>query len=508
MLEFIRGHRRILQFVLLLFIVPSFVVVGAWDLISPGAGKLTLATVDGQRIERSDWERAHRATLDGLVAQLGRQVSVGALDTPAARTASLDRLIVDRMMAVAASQRGMAPSDETIKSVIAGIPEFQKQGRFDLETAKAFLAQRGLTTDQFEANLRSDLATEMLPRALSDSAIASRSLARRLAQLDTESRQIRLQIFSAADYRKGLTPQTGDLERFYQENQALYQTPERIDLELVVLSSPTSAEQIERFTNLVYEQSDTFESVAKELKLQVTQVKGLSRDGRTSQAGLPAAVLAVLQEATFRSKVFSAETIADRRNTEALELPNRRYVSARVLAHAPGQLLPMASVMDRLKADWLQAEGSKKAVAAAQAWLSAQTDKLKTAAATADLAGLPLEGRLVALARSNLAQASSQLGLRQPADVSALAQKIFSSQLRLRSGDVVTLPADASVAAFVLVGQRLDSAQAPLVNQRLGQAYEFVQNYEREQATTRWLRDLEPRLKVKRYADKLAAAAS
>ncbi|MFM1788242.1 MAG: hypothetical protein RLZZ166_709, partial [Pseudomonadota bacterium] len=140
MLEFIRGHRRILQFVLLLFIVPSFVVVGAWDLISPGAGQATLATVDGQRIERSDWERAHRATLDGLVAQLGGQVSVGALDTPAARTASLDRLVVDRMMTVAASQRGVAPSDETVKSVIAGIPEFQKQGRFDLETAKAFLA--------------------------------------------------------------------------------------------------------------------------------------------------------------------------------------------------------------------------------------------------------------------------------------------------------------------------------------------------------------------------------
>ncbi|MFM1849948.1 MAG: hypothetical protein RL446_787, partial [Pseudomonadota bacterium] len=179
MLEFIRGNRRILQFVLLIFIVPSFVVVGAWDLISPGAGQTTLATVDGQRIERPDWERAHRATLDGLVAQLGGQVSVGGLDTPASRVASLDRLIVDRMMAVASAQAGMAPSDETIKAVIAQIPEFQKQGRFDLETAKAFLAQRGLTTDQFEANLRADLATEMLPRALSDSAIASRSLARR-----------------------------------------------------------------------------------------------------------------------------------------------------------------------------------------------------------------------------------------------------------------------------------------------------------------------------------------
>ena len=120
--------------------------------------------------------------------------------------------------------------------MIAQIPEFQKQGRFDLETAKASCPAWS-DHDQFEANLRADLATEMLPRALSDSAIASRSLARRLAQLDTESRQIRLQIFSAADFRKGLTPQTGDLERFYQENQGLYQTPERIDLELVVLAS-------------------------------------------------------------------------------------------------------------------------------------------------------------------------------------------------------------------------------------------------------------------------------
>jgi peptidyl-prolyl cis-trans isomerase D len=508
MLEFIRGNRRILQFVLLLFIVPSFVVVGAWDLISPGAGQATLASVDGQRIERPDWERAHRATLDGLVAQLGGQVSVGALDTPASRVASLDRIIVDRMMAVAAAQQGLAPSDETIKSVIAQIPEFQKQGRFDLETAKAFLAKRGLTTDQFEANLRRDLSTEMLPRALSDSAIASRSLARRLAQLDTESRQVRLQIFSATDFKKGLVAQTGDLERFYQDNQARYQTPERIDLELVVLASPKSAEQIERFTNLVYEQSETFEAVAKELKLQVVQVKGLSREGRTDQAGLPASVLGILQEAGFRSKVFSPETISDRRNTEALELSNRRYVSARVLTHTPAQLMPLASVTERIKNDWTQSESIKRATAAAQAWLASQTEKTKAAGPGVNLAGLSLEGRLVTLARSNLAQAGAQLGLQKPADVTALAQKIFSSQVGLRTGDVVTLPADNSAAAFVLVGQQLDSPQAALVSQRLGQAYDFVQNYEREQATTRWLRELEPRLKVKRYADKLAAASS
>lgn len=520
MLEFIRGHRRILQFVLLLFIVPSFVVVGAWDMISPGAGQSTLATVDGRAIDRVEWDRAHRNTLDNLAAQLGGRVAISGLDTPAARIASLDRLIQDRMLAVAAAQSGLSPSDESIKQLVSQIPEFQKAGQFDLATAKAFLAQRGLTTDQFEVNLRRDLASEMLPRALADSAIASRMLARRLALLDTETRLVRLQRFSNADFQKGLSPATGDLERFYQEQQSRYQTPERMDLELVVLASPDSAERVERFTNLVYEQSETYESVGRDLKLPIYQIKDLGRDGQLTQSGLPPAVLAVLRDPKFLSSIFVPQVIADRRNTEAIELQGRRWVSGRVVAHRPAQTLPMASVSSQLQADWLRAEASKRAIAAAQAWTTAQISnsqsgqsakgqpaKASAAPGSSGSPGSP-EGRLVTLARSNLSQAGAALGLQQPADISAVAQKIFDPKLAPGFGEVVSLRSEPAVVAFVLVEQRLEGPSAPSVQQRLGPAFEFVQRYERDQAIARWLRDLEPRLKVKRYADKLAAAAS
>ena len=48
MLDFIRSNKRFLQFVLLLFIVPSFVIVGAWDMVSPNAGASVVAVVDGR----------------------------------------------------------------------------------------------------------------------------------------------------------------------------------------------------------------------------------------------------------------------------------------------------------------------------------------------------------------------------------------------------------------------------------------------------------------------------
>jgi hypothetical protein len=182
----------------------------------------------------------------------------------------------------------------------------------------------------------------------------------------------------------------------------------------------------------------------------------------------------------------------------------------------------MASVSSQLQADWLRAEASKRAMAAAQAWTTAQMSNSQSgqsakdqpakgqpakASAAPGSSGSP-EGKLVTLARSNLSQAGAALGLQQPADISAVAQKIFDPKLAPGFGEVVSLRSEPAVVAFVLVEQRLEGPSAPSVQQRLGPAFEFVQGYERDQAIARWLRDLEPRLKVKRYADKLAAAAS
>ena len=66
MLDFIRSNKRFLQFVLLLFIVPSFVIVGAWDMVSPNAGASVVAVVDGREIDRTTWENANRRSVEQM----------------------------------------------------------------------------------------------------------------------------------------------------------------------------------------------------------------------------------------------------------------------------------------------------------------------------------------------------------------------------------------------------------------------------------------------------------
>ena len=61
---------------------------------------------------------------------------------------------------------------------------------------------------------------------------------------------------------------------------------------------------------------------------------------------------------------------------------------------------------------------------------------------------------------------------------------------------------------MVLESAQVEPIDAPLVKQRLGGAFNLLQQAETETAFKLWMRAQESRLKVKRHKDKLEAAAS
>ena len=60
MFEFIRTHRRLMQFLLMLVIVPSFALVGISGYQSFGDGANTIAKVGDQVITQQQYEEAQR----------------------------------------------------------------------------------------------------------------------------------------------------------------------------------------------------------------------------------------------------------------------------------------------------------------------------------------------------------------------------------------------------------------------------------------------------------------
>lgn len=245
MFDAIRKHQRILQFVLLLLILPAFVFFG----ISGYDGMLSrepgVAKVADQVISRQEFDNAQREQLQQLRQVLGADFDTKLLDTSEARAEILENLIAQRAIALQAAKARIAVTDEQVRRAILEIPGLARpDGTFDEARYKAILSAQNLTPAGFETRLRSDLALQVLPEAVQSSAFVPQTLAQRLAALQAESREVRVRFFKPADYVSQVKVDDTMIKSWYENNPRAFETPERADVDYVVLSREALAARV------------------------------------------------------------------------------------------------------------------------------------------------------------------------------------------------------------------------------------------------------------------------
>jgi peptidyl-prolyl cis-trans isomerase D len=104
------------------------------------------------------------------------------------------------------------------------------------------------------------------------------------------------------------------------------------------------AEAAENFSNLVYEQADTLAPAAERFGLKVQRASQLTRSG---SASLPDDH--PLNQRRLLQELFTADSIANRRNTQAVDVGGGRLVSARVVEHSPARSLPFDEVREQVR---------------------------------------------------------------------------------------------------------------------------------------------------------------
>ena len=85
MFEFIRTHRRLMQFLLLLIILPSFAFVGLESYMRMSNREPAVAKVDGQDISQREWDAAQARQLERFRQMFGEQFNPAMFDTPESR---------------------------------------------------------------------------------------------------------------------------------------------------------------------------------------------------------------------------------------------------------------------------------------------------------------------------------------------------------------------------------------------------------------------------------------
>lgn len=110
------------------------------------------------------------------------------------------------------------------------------------------------------------------------------------------------------------------------------------------------AEVAEQFTNTVYEQSDSLDPVADNLKLD-------KRTATVQRTPAPDATGALASPKLLQA-VFASESLRNKRNTDAVEVGTNQLASARIVTHTPARTLPLAEVRSAVRASLVQEQSA------------------------------------------------------------------------------------------------------------------------------------------------------
>ncbi|HYC43692.1 MAG TPA: SurA N-terminal domain-containing protein [Noviherbaspirillum sp.] len=245
MFDFIRTHQRLMQFVLLLFIFPSFVFFGLEGYTQFNERGNAVAKVGGNAITQQELDAAQREQMERFRQMFGAQFDPKMLDTPEAKQEILDGLIAQRVVAAEAAKGRLSVSDQTLQQNILAMPGLTgPDGKFDVERYKSALAAQGMTPAMFEAQLRRDLTLQQVGGAIQGTAFAPKAVANRLSDLSDQEREVQELLFKASDFAPQVKVTDEMLKAYYEKNGAQFEIPEQVRAEYVVLNSNTVASQI------------------------------------------------------------------------------------------------------------------------------------------------------------------------------------------------------------------------------------------------------------------------
>jgi len=245
MFDFVRNNKRVMYGVLGLLIIPSFVLVGVDSYQNRGDSAAGVATVDGRSITQQEWDDAQRRQIDQARQQMGPQFDQKMFETPEAKREVLENLVAERAVNAEIARSHLTVSDQALINSIQSLPGFKKpDGSFDMEGYKNALKAQGMTPEMFDARMRRDMAIQQLAGSIQGTAFAPRSVAGRISDINDQEREVQELLFPIANYLPQVKVTDEMVKAFYDKNATLFQIPEQVKAEYVVLDAAAVEKQV------------------------------------------------------------------------------------------------------------------------------------------------------------------------------------------------------------------------------------------------------------------------
>lgn len=261
MFDAIRNNSKILMGLLFLLIIPSFVLFGVDGYRKFEEKGAVVAKIDGQSINQMEWDAAHQREVDRIRASMPN-LDPKLLGSEDARYATLERMVNDRLIALAAEKQLLMTSDQRLANYLQQDPSIASlrgaDGKLDMGRYRQLAASQGMTPEMLEAQVRRDLSQKQVLSALQTSALSSKKQSSGALQAYLQRREIQIQRFEPAAFADKVQVTDADLEKFYQAQTDRFRSTESADIEYLVLDAAALEKSItlpEQDIKTYYEQN-------------------------------------------------------------------------------------------------------------------------------------------------------------------------------------------------------------------------------------------------------------
>lgn len=236
MFEIIRKNQRVMQLVLLVLILPSFVLIGVSGYSSYVSGDSDIVKVGDSAITSQEFDRARRMQLDDMQRNNPSGFDLAQADSLESRRALLESLIDQRVQIEVATADRFNVSDIALRDYIATMPEFQENGVFSPALYSQVLASAGIDTRDFEQSQRGQLALQRVLGPVAASTSMLPSVMNKLEIALTEERGVRTRSFLTRDFEPEVQISDAGLQAWYDANKQSLELPQQVKVEYLLLN--------------------------------------------------------------------------------------------------------------------------------------------------------------------------------------------------------------------------------------------------------------------------------
>lgn len=195
-------------------------------------------TWQSEEVSAEDFRTAfEQARLQRREAE-GEHFDARAFESPQNKREVLEGLVDQAVLRLAARRSGIAVSDREVARMIAEIPAFQVDGRFDAQRYQMALRSQNppQTPRSFEELVREGLQQGLVPTQVAQSAFVTGTETERMLRLLGERRDVSFVVLPPPEADTAAVS-AEEIQAWYQANTADYRAPEMVTLEYLDLDA-------------------------------------------------------------------------------------------------------------------------------------------------------------------------------------------------------------------------------------------------------------------------------